>query len=112
MATRRRPARVVSVRPGRFTSGASSASGTLSCVETYGAIAAPTKPHVLLGVDGFCVRRPGVMWTGLWDLQTRRPVAVMKGERRVDIQRLLERHADRDTVQAVAMDLAEGSRQA
>ncbi len=83
-----------------------------SWVETYGASAAPTKPHILLGVDGFCVRRPGVMWTGLWDLQSRRPVAVMKGERRVDIQRLLERHADRDTVQAVAMDLAEGSRQA
>ena len=83
-----------------------------SWVETYGAIAAPNKPHVLLGVDGFCVRRPGVMWTGLWDLQTRRPVAVMKGERRLDVQRLLERHADRETVKAVAMDLAEGSRQA
>ncbi len=83
-----------------------------SWLETYGASAAPAKPHILLGVDGFCVRRPGVMWTGLWDLQTRSPVAVMKGERRVDVQRLLERHADRDTVRAVAMDLAEGSRQA
>ena len=83
-----------------------------SWVEAYGAIAASTKPHVLLGVDGFCVRRPGVMWTGLWDLQSRAPVAVMKGERRVDIQRLLERHADRETVKAIAMDLAEGSRQA
>src|SRR3989442_15973782 len=73
---------------------------------------ARTKPHVCVGVEGFCVRRPGVMWTGLWDLQTRRPVAVMKGERRLDVQRLLERHADRETVKAVAMDLAEGSRQA
>jgi transposase len=83
-----------------------------SWVETYGANALPDKPHILLGVDGFCVRRPGVMWTGLWDLQSHRPVAVMKGERRVDVQRLLERHADRETVKAVAMDLAEGSRQA
>jgi transposase len=83
-----------------------------SWVETYGANALPDKPHILLGVDGFCVRRPGVMWTGLWDLQSRRPVAVMKGERRIDVERLLERHADRETVKAVAMDLAEGSRQA
>ncbi len=36
----------------------------------------------------------------------------MKGERRVDVQRLFERHADRGMVKAVAMDLAEGSRQA
>ena len=83
-----------------------------SWVEAYGAVAPPSKQHVLLGVDGFCVRRPGVMWTGLWDLESRAPVAVMKGERRVDIQRLLERHADRKTVKAVAMDLAEANRQA
>ena len=83
-----------------------------SWLEFYGQVEAPTKPHVFLGLDGFCVRRPGVMWTGMWDLQTRRPVAVMKGERRVDVQLLLERHADRDSVKAVAMDLTEAGRQA
>lgn len=83
-----------------------------SWLEAYAAVAPPAKPHVLLGLDGFCVRRPGVMWTGLWDLQTRRAVAVMKGERSIDVQRLLERHASRDTVKAVAMDLTEAGRQA
>ena len=83
-----------------------------SWLEAYAAISAPAQPHVLLGVDGFCVRRPGVMWTGLWDLQTRRPIAVMKGERSLDVQRLLERHASRDSVKAVAMDLSEAERQA
>lgn len=83
-----------------------------SWLEAYGTVAAPSKPHVLLGVDGFCVRRPGVMWTGLWDLQTRKAVAVMKGERSIDVQRLLERHANRDTVKAVVMDLTEAGRQA
>ncbi|HLF75847.1 MAG TPA: transposase, partial [Dehalococcoidia bacterium] len=53
-----------------------------------------------------------VMWTGLWDIQTRKAVAVMKGERSIDVQRLLERHASRDTVKAVAMDLTEAGRQA
>ena len=52
------------------------------------------------------------MWTGLWDLQTRKAVAVMKGERSIDVQRLLERHASRDSVKAVAMDLSEAERQA
>lgn len=83
-----------------------------SWLERYAAVAPPAKPHVLLGLDGFCVRRPGVMWTGLWDIQTRRAVAVMKGERSIDVQRLLERHASRDTVKAVAMDLTEAGRQA
>jgi transposase len=83
-----------------------------SWLETYAAVTVPSKPHVLLGIDGFCVRRPGVMWTGLWDLQTRRAVAVMKGERIADVQRLLERHANRETVKAVAMDLTEAGRQA
>lgn len=83
-----------------------------SWLESYAAIAPPAKPHVLLGLDGFCVRRPGVMWTGLWDIQTRRAVAVMKGERSIEVQRLLERHANRDTVKAVAMDLTEAGRQA
>ena len=83
-----------------------------SWLESYAAVIPPTKPHVLVGLDGFCVRRPGVMWTGLWDLQTRKAVAVMKGERSADVQRLLERHASRDSVKAVAMDLSEAERQA
>ncbi len=107
-----RQAQEASVRAVSRWHGISEGLVQRSWVETYGANAAPDKPHILLGIDGFCVRRPGVMWTGLWDLQSRRPVAVMKGERRVDIERLLERHADRGTVKAVAMDLAEGSRQA
>ena len=83
-----------------------------SWLEAYAAVAPPSKPHVFLGLDGFCVRRPSVMWTGLWDIQTRKAVAVMKGERSSDVQRLLERHASRDTVKAVAMDLTEAGRQA
>jgi len=83
-----------------------------SWLESYASVAPPAKPHVFLGLDGFCVRRPGVMWTGLWDIQTRKAVAVMKGERSIDVQRLLERHASRDTVKAVAMDLTEAGRQA
>jgi len=83
-----------------------------SWLEAYAAVAPPAKPHVFLGLDGFCVRRPSVMWTGLWDIQTRKAVAVMKGERSIDVQRLLERHASRDTVRAVAMDLSEAERQA
>lgn len=73
--------------------------------------AAPT-PHVLIGLDGFCVRRPGRMWTGLWDLQTRNPIAVVAGERIVDVQAMLERYTRRDTVRAVALDLSEAYRQA
>jgi len=83
-----------------------------SWLETYAAVSAPTKPHVFLGVDGFCVRRPGVMWTGLWDLQTRKAVAVLPGVRQRDVQKLLERHAERDKVKAVVTDLSEANRQA
>ena len=83
-----------------------------SWLESYAAVTPPSRPHVFLGVDGFCVRRPGVMWTGLWDIQTRRPVAVLKGERSINVQRLLERHASRDSVKAVVMDLSEAERQA
>jgi transposase len=36
----------------------------------------------------------------------------MKGERRVDVQRLLERHADPRSIKAVATDLSEANRQA
>jgi len=83
-----------------------------SWLETYAMVSAPAKPHVFLGVDGFCVRRPGVMWTGLWDLQTRKAVAVLPGERQRDVQKLLERHAERDKVKAVVTDLSEPNRQA
>jgi transposase len=83
-----------------------------SWLEAYAAVTAPAKPHVFLGVDGFCVRRPGVMWTGLWDLQTRKAVAVLPGVRQRDVQKLLERHAERDKVKAVVTDLSEPNRQA
>lgn len=83
-----------------------------SWLETYAAVTAPAKPHVFLGVDGFSVRRPGVMWTGLWDLQTRKPVAVLPGVRQRDVQKLMERHAERDKVKAVVTDLSEPNRQA
>lgn len=80
--------------------------------EAHSVLAAPTTPHVLLGLDGFCVRRPGKMWTGMWDLQSRRPVAIVPGERGRDVQLMLERYAPRDTVRAVAIDLSEAYRQA
>jgi transposase len=83
-----------------------------SWVEEHAVVSAPTRPHALLGLDGFCVRRPGRMWTGMWDLETANPVAVVPGERQVDVQRMLERHASRDTVRAVAIDLSEAYRQA
>ncbi len=83
-----------------------------SWLEAHLSPAAPAKPHVLIGLDGFCVRRPGAMWTGLWDLQTRNPIAVVAGERKTDVQRMLERHADRTTVEAVSIDLSEAYRQA
>jgi transposase len=50
------------------------------------------------------------MWTGLWDLETRNPVAVVPGERQGDVQTMLERYAPRDTVRAVVMDLSEAYR--
>ena len=83
-----------------------------SWLETYGVVSAPAKPHVFLGLDGFCVRRPGVMWTGLWDLQTRKAVAILPGVRQRDVQKLLERHVERDKVKAVVTDLSEANRQA
>lgn len=82
-----------------------------SWLETHLSPAAAPGPHVLIGLDGFCVRRPGAMWTGLWDLETRNPIAVIASERKVDVQRMLERHADRATVQAVCIDLSEAERQ-
>lgn len=83
-----------------------------SWLEAYAAGSAPTQPHVLIGLDGFCVRRPGVMWTGIWDLQSRRAIAVIPGVRERDVQKLLERHVQRDRVQAIVTDLSEANRQA
>ncbi len=83
-----------------------------SWLEAHSIVQAPTQPHVYLGLDGFCVRRPGTMWTGLWDLQTRCPVAVVPGERKRDTQAMLEMHASRSTVRAVCIDLSEAYRQA
>jgi len=83
-----------------------------SWVEKHSVVVQAEQPHVLLGLDGFCVRRPGRMWTGMWDLETANPVAVVPGERQVDVQRMLERHASRETVRAVAIDLSEAYRQA
>jgi transposase len=65
----------------------------------------------LLGLDGFCVRKPGRMWTGMWDLETKDSVAFIPGERSIDVQKMLERHASRETVRAVSMDLSEALRQ-
>ncbi len=83
-----------------------------SWMEKYSVVAPPARPHVLLGLDGFCVRKPGRMWTGMWDLETKQPVAFVTGERMVDVQRMLEGHASREAVRAVAIDLSEANRQA
>lgn len=83
-----------------------------SWVETSAVVAPAKRPHVFLGLDGFCVRRPGRMWTGMWDLESGQAVAVIAGERQADIERMLERHADRKVVKAVAIDLSEAYRQA
>lgn len=83
-----------------------------SWFEAHQAPPSESSPHVLVGLDGFCVRRPGAMWTGFWDLQTHNPIAVVAGERMVDVQRMLERHAHRETVEAVSVDLSEAYRQA
>jgi transposase len=82
-----------------------------SWVEKHSGIRPPAKPHVLLGLDGFCVRKPGRMWTGMWDLETKDSVAFISGERQADVQKMLERHASRETVEAVAIDLSEALRQ-
>jgi len=105
-------AQEASVRAVSRWHGVSEALVQRSWLEVYAAVAAPLKPHAFLGLDGFCVRRPGVMWTGIWDIQTRRPVAVAPGATQRQIEKLLERHADRRHVKAVVIDLSEPSRQA
>jgi transposase len=67
--------------------------------------------HVLVGLDGFSVRRPAIMWSGLWDLQSRRAIAVAPGQRRQDIEGLLKQ-LDPLAVKAVAVDLWRPNRSA
>ena len=81
-----------------------------SWMEKHSIVRPPAKPHVFLGLDGFCVRRPGRMWTGMWDLETGEGVAFIPEERQASVQRMLERHASRETVKAVAIDLSEALR--
>ena len=69
-------------------------------------------PPIFVGMDGFCVRRPGQMWTGLWDLRERVPVAAVAGQRQRDAEGMLEGLPRPEKVQAVVMDLAEAYRQA
>jgi transposase len=71
----------------------------------------PKGPHRLLGLDGFSFRRRGRMWTGLRDLEGRRPIAFVAGEGQGPAEALLGRPAHGHTV-AVAMDLWEAYRQA
>jgi transposase len=78
-----------------------------SWVEKHSIVRAPAQPHVFLGLDGFCVKRPGRMWTGMWDLQTGQGVAFIPEERQASVQKMLERHASRETVKAVAIDLSD-----
>lgn len=82
-----------------------------SWVEKHSVVRPPAEPHVFLGLDGFCVRKPGRMWTGMWDLETGQGVAFIPEERQASVQRMLERHASRETVKAVATDLSEALRQ-
>jgi transposase len=106
-----RRAREATVRSVAREEGVSEGLVERSWLEAHD-ILSPTQPHMLLGMDGFCVRGPGRMWTGMWDLETKKPVAFVAGERQVDVERMLERHALRETVRAVAIDLSEAYRQA
>lgn len=83
-----------------------------SWFEGHSDVQPPAQPHRYLGLDSFCVRRPGKMWTGLWDLETRRPVAIVPQQRKDAITAMLDMHASRRSVQAVCIDLSEAERQA
>ena len=107
-----RRAREATVRSVAREEGVSEGLVERSWVEAHSIVSAPSQPHVFLGLDGFCVRRPGRMWTGMWDLESGKAVAVVSGERQVDVQRMLERHASRESVRGVAIDLSEAYRQA
>lgn len=111
-ATVARRAREATVRSVAREEGVSEGLVERSWVEAHSIVSAPSQPHVFLGLDGFCVRRPGRMWTGMWDLDSGKAVVVVPGERQVDVERMLERHASRESVRAVAIDLSEAYRQA
>lgn len=83
-----------------------------SWLEMHSVVQPPPQPHRYLGLDSFCVRHPGKMWTGLWDLDTHHPVAIVPQQRKDAIEALLRRHGARRSVQAVCIDLSEASRQA
>ncbi len=105
-------AREATVRSVARQEGVSEGLVERSWVEAHSVVSAPSQPHVFLGLDGFCVRRPGRMWTGMWDLESGKAVAVVPGERQADVERMLERHASRESVRAVVIDLSEPYRQA
>jgi transposase len=107
-----RRAREATVRSVAREEGVSEGLVERSWVEEHAVVSNPRQAHVFLGLDGFCVRRPGRMWTGMWDLQSGKAVAVVPGERKGDVERMLERHAPRESVRAVAIDLSEAYRQA
>jgi transposase len=107
-----RRAREATVRSVAREEGVSEGLVERSWLEAYAVVSAPSQPHLFLGLDGFCVRRPGRMWTGMWDLESGKAVAVVPGERQAEVARMLERHAPRESVQAVAIDLSEAYRQA
>ena len=107
-----RRAREATVRSVAREEGVSEGLVERSWLEAHAVISAPSQPHVFLGLDGFCVRRPGRMWTGMWDLESGKAVAVVPGERQADVQRMLERHASRESVRAMAIDLSQAYRQA
>ena len=108
-----RRAREATVRSVAREEGVSEGLVERSWVEAHAMIFGPSQPHVFLGLDGFCVRRPGRMWTGMWDLQSGKAVAVVPEQRQeAAVQRMLERHASRKSVRAVAIDLSEPYRQA
>lgn len=107
-----RRAREATVRSVAREEGVSEGLVERSWMEAHSIVAVPSQPHVFLGLDGFCVRRPGRMWTGMWDLENGKAVAVVPGERQAEVVRMLERHASRESVRAVAIDLSEAYRQA
>ena len=107
-----RRAREATVRSVAREEGVSEGLVERSWLEAHAVVSAPSQPHVFLGLDGFCVRRPCRMWTGMWDLESGKAVAVVAGERQADVQRMLERHASRQSVRAVTIDLSEAYRQA
>lgn len=111
-ATVARRAREATVRCVAREEGISEGLVERSWVEAHSIVSAPSQPHVFVGLDGFCVRRPGRMWTGMWDLDSGKAVAVVPGERQADVDRMLERHAPRGSVRAVVIDLSQAYRQA